>query len=218
MFSRTTFVTALFLLTATIHAQDGDGTQFITGVCTSDADCASACCGFNSGKCAAPLVAQERDGGCGFNGAAAPVAATASAAPVDASAVGSAVGTQFITGECTSDADCASTCCGFNSGKCAAPLVAQERDGGCGFSGTVVAADVVETPTAEVKTAAAGTQFITGECSGDADCASACCGFNSGKCAAPIVAQERDGGCGFGDAVANDDAVKNLRGRRYVEM
>lgn len=36
------------------------GTQFITGACTSDADCAAGCCGFNSGKCAGPVVAQER--------------------------------------------------------------------------------------------------------------------------------------------------------------
>ena len=36
----------------------------------------------------------------------------------------------------------------------------------------------------------AGSQFITGPCSGDADCASGCCGFNSGKCAGPVVAQE----------------------------
>jgi hypothetical protein len=36
------------------------GTQFITGPCTSDADCASGCCGFKSGKCAGAIVAQER--------------------------------------------------------------------------------------------------------------------------------------------------------------
>src|SRR4051812_17942690 len=58
-----------------------------------------------------------------------------------------------------------------------------------------------------------GTQFITGPCTSDADCASACCGFNSGKCAGPIIAQERDGGCGFGDAQPNDTAAQALRGQ-----
>ena len=62
--------------------------------------------------------------------------------------------------------------------------------------------------------AGAGTQFITGACTSDADCASACCGFKSGKCAGPVVAQERDGGCGFGDAQPNDNAAKALQGRR----
>jgi hypothetical protein len=48
--------------------------------------------------------------------------------------------------------------------------------------------------------AAQGTQFITGACTSDAQCASACCGFTSGKCAAPFVANERGEGCGFGNA------------------
>ena len=58
--------------------------------------------------------------------------------------------------------------------------------------------------------AKAGTQFITGTCAKDADCASACCGFRTGKCAGPVIAQERDGGCGFGDAVPNADAARAL--------
>lgn len=131
-----------------------------------------------------------------------------------------AQGTQFITGPCASDADCASGCCGFNSGKCAGPVVAQERDGGCGFGGAQSNADAAGTqgaPAANATagntgaTAGAGSQFITGECSSDADCASGCCGFNSGKCAGPVVAQERDGGCGFGDAQPNANAVQAAR-------
>ncbi|EON68131.1 hypothetical protein W97_07280 [Coniosporium apollinis CBS 100218] len=58
---------------------------------------------------------------------------------------------------------------------------------------------------------AQGTQFITGPCTSDANCASGCCGFNSGKCAGPIIAQERDGGCGFGDAQPNDIAARLFR-------
>jgi hypothetical protein len=151
-------------------------------------------------------------------------------------------GTQFITGPCTSDFICASDCCGFNTGKCAGPIVAQERDGGCGFGDAIpndraarlLRGQAPSPPTPVVPPngfvtittttsafgggqtqigAGQGKQFITGECKSDGDCASACCGFRSGKCAGPIVAQERDGGCGFGNAVPNDDAARALRGQ-----
>jgi hypothetical protein len=59
----------------------------------------------------------------------------------------------------------------------------------------------------------AGKQFITGQCTSDADCASGCCGFKSGKCAGAIIAQTRDGGCGFGNATPNDTAAQKLRGQ-----
>ena len=60
-----------------------------------------------------------------------------------------------------------------------------------------------------VLTAGAGTQFITGVCQSDADCASGCCGFTSGKCEGAIVSQERQG-CGFGNAKPNNNAAKAL--------
>ncbi|OAL32673.1 hypothetical protein AYO20_07831 [Fonsecaea nubica] len=258
----------------------GQGTQFITGPCTSDADCASSCCGFNSGLCAGPVIAQTRDGGCGFGdaqpndiaaqaffssqAAAAGATSPATAAPAPAAATSSppssgsgngnvGTGTQFITGACTSDADCASGCCGFNSGKCAGAIVAQERDGGCGFGDAqpndnaaqllrggqpTSAATSAPAPANTASTANTGTgttsgsnppidssipgsqnvgkadasQFITGQCFSDADCASGCCGFNTGKCAGAIIAQTRDGGCGFGDGQPNDNAAQALQG------
>jgi hypothetical protein len=123
-------------VTVSLYAA-AQGTQFITGVCASDAECASACCGFTSGKCAAPFVANERGEGCGFGdaqsnnnalaaseGAQGQANASAPAAPATpppaaaaAAPAAKAAGTQFITGACTSDADCASACCGFKSGK-----------------------------------------------------------------------------------------------------
>ncbi|KAK6385559.1 hypothetical protein LTS17_001127 [Exophiala oligosperma] len=291
----------------------GQGTQFITGPCKSDADCASGCCGFNSGKCAGPVVAQERDGGCGFGDASpnanaanaltggAPAATTpatassgavgtgttgggsggnnnngggggsGSAAAVNsnlpgAANVGNGAGKQFITGQCKSDADCASGCCGFKSGLCAGAVIAQTRDGGCGFgdsspnsnaaqaltggaaapaavatgssssssgnnnnnnnnnngngggatapSPTQAAAATIDSsiPGAANVGNGAGKQFITGQCLSDADCASGCCGFKSGKCAGAVIAQTRDGGCGFGDATPNDTAAQALSG------
>ncbi|EPE35238.1 hypothetical protein GLAREA_10935 [Glarea lozoyensis ATCC 20868] len=146
-----------------------------------------------------------------------------------------AQGTQFITGPCNVDADCAAGCCGFNTGKCAGPVVALGRDGGCGrgnavsnnnaavalgFTGAftpVSAAGGAAAPVAAPAAApavAAGTQFITGPCTSDADCAAGCCGFNTGKCAGPIIAQERDGGCGRGQATPNDNAAQKLRGAK----
>jgi hypothetical protein len=53
--------------------------------------------------------------------------------------------------------------------------------------------------------------FITDSCTSDNDCFSDCCGFNTGKCAGPIIALERDGGCGFGDPRPNSRAANNLR-------
>ncbi|GAD93936.1 hypothetical protein PTT_11589 [Paecilomyces variotii No. 5] len=161
------------------------GLQFITGPCKSDAECASGCCGFNSGLCAGPVVAQERDGGCGFGDAqpndnaaraltggapaatAPPTAAPAAASPVDAAVQG-------------------------------APADQAAR--------TAAAANPTLAGNGQAK------QFITGACNSDADCASGCCGFNSGLCAGAVVAQERDGGCGFGNAQPNDNAAKALTG------
>ena len=226
---------------ATYVPRAAPGSQFITGPCAGDVDCASGCCGFKSGKCAGAIIAQERDGGCGFgdpqpndNAARklrgeAPTANTGGSAPTTP-APSTAPGTQFITGPCKSDADCASGCCGFKSGKCAGAIIAQERDGGCGFgdaqpndnaarklrgeaSTGASAPSTPAPPTTPAPATAPGTQFITGPCKSDADCASGCCGFKSGKCAGAIIAQERDGGCGFGDAQPNDNAARKLRGQ-----
>ncbi|KAF1996009.1 hypothetical protein P154DRAFT_580251 [Amniculicola lignicola CBS 123094] len=196
---------AMFSMCLLVAAQ---GTQFITGECSSDADCASGCCGLANGKCAARLVAEE-GAGCGFNGGAA-FQSPAPAAP--APTLAPALGTQFITGECTADADCASGCCGLANGKCAARLVAEEG-AGCGFggNGNGNGNGNVQNNVPAVTPVAQGTQFITGLCTSDADCAAGCCGFNTGKCAGPVIAQERDGGCGFGDDQPNDIAAQQFR-------
>jgi hypothetical protein len=155
----------------------GAGTQFITGNCTSDADCADSCCGFDSGKCAGPVIAQERDGGCGFG----------NAEPNDAAAI--ALG---FTPNVNNTAETTNT-----------TEVTQA-------AAQTTLATIVVPSTAAATTQAAGTQFITGPCNSDADCADSCCGFNSGKCAGPIIAQERDGGCGFGNAQPNSIAAQKL--------
>jgi len=140
---------------------NGVGTQFITGQCLSNADCASGCCALPTGICSGPGAAfQQGKEGCGFSStAAAPAAAAAAPPPAAAPAaatgtavatlataggpafdpsgvknVGNGVGAQFIGGQCLSAADCASTCCAGPSGICSG-LGAQTQAGktGCGF-------------------------------------------------------------------------------------
>ncbi|KAI3536690.1 biotrophy-associated secreted protein 2 [Colletotrichum filicis] len=144
----------------------GNGQQFITGQCLSDADCASGCCNGPKGACAARAVATENGkAGCGFTGTGAGAAtgstgggtaAEAAAPPQAAPSVGTGAGSgaaagtsgapgsqnvgkgngqQFITGQCLSNADCASGCCAGPKGVCSATAVANESGKtGCGFT------------------------------------------------------------------------------------
>jgi len=188
------------------------GTQFITGNCSSDADCNSTCCDPVKGLCAAKLVAQEDGDNCTGDGGAAtaPVASSAAVVVASATAASSAAastGTQFITGVCGSDADCASGCCDAVKGLCAARLVAEQDGDGCGFDGSAAApaassaaASVAGTSPAPASTFVssgkpAGTQFITGNCAATSECASTCCDAKTGLCAALDVAQEDGHGC-----------------------
>ncbi|KAK7025476.1 hypothetical protein VNI00_016005 [Paramarasmius palmivorus] len=302
------FTVLLALLTinfaaATYIPRQAPGTQFITGPCQSDKDCASDCCGFNSGKCAGPVIAQERDGGCGFgdpqpNDRAARVfrgeaPAAPATPPANNGAGGAAAGSGKLLVLSSSPAlaptmanvpldavdSTAESALVLSShknvmvaavsathnptttllGNSAAvrplepsslqvharvtliallvavdsTLATLERDGGCGFGdaqpndnaarklrGEAPAAPGTPPPANNGAGGAAagsgkppGTQFITGPCANDGECASGCCGFNSGKCAGAIIAQERDGGCGFGDAQPNDNAARKLRGQ-----
>lgn len=150
-----------------------------------------------------------------------------------------AQGKQFITGPCTSDADCQLGCCASDSGLCAARLVAIERGANCGFvpaggvnNNQAVAPAPVAGPVTVKSTEGAGNQivpvinpggkFITSNCASDLECTAGCCAFRTGKCAGPVIAQERDGGCGFGNPTPNRDAADaflNLRlGRRGPAM
>jgi hypothetical protein len=67
--------------------------------------------------------------------AAAVMAAPSPQDPAGSANIGQGNGQQFITGSCTSDADCASQCCAKPAGKCSAVAV-QFADGkqGCGFT------------------------------------------------------------------------------------
>ncbi|KAL7819476.1 hypothetical protein V8C44DRAFT_354977 [Trichoderma aethiopicum] len=150
---------------------NGAGQQFITGICLTDADCASGCCaGLNGGAVCSGVGAQFQNGktGCGFpstssasdsNNAAAPAPATS---PAAAPAQGSSSAP-------------ASAPAGFNT---AVGDPAGVKNLGNG----------------------AGQQFITGICLSDADCASGCCAaLNGGAVCSGVGAQFQNGktGCGF---------------------
>ncbi|KAI0403720.1 hypothetical protein F4802DRAFT_570773 [Xylaria palmicola] len=140
--------------------------QFIGGECINSNDCAqgTACCAtFGSIGLCSGLAADFQAGktGCGFGDGSSPTVPSASSAassavvpeatggaggnvvavaPGSAGAqnVGTGAGTQFITGQCISDADCQSTCCA-SDGKCAAPAVVNSPQDPrtCGFVGTL---------------------------------------------------------------------------------
>ena len=139
---------------------NGQGLQFITGACLNNADCGSGCCaGLNGGGiCSGPAVGDAQGKtGCGFGGDGAVGAVptppagqeedvvdvgegvgAGAGAGAGAENVGTGNGSQFITGQCFSDADCASACCagsqGSANGACSAVLVAEENGKtGCGF-------------------------------------------------------------------------------------
>ena len=153
----------LFTAFSAFVAAQGTGTQFITGACTSDANCASGCCGFKSGKCAGAIVALERDGGCGFG----------SGTPND-----NAARKLGFTGVFNPAA-------GTGGAAAAAPAAAGNANANMNANGNAATGNAA----AGAASNGAGSQFITGVCQSDADCASACCGFKSGKCAGPVIAQ-----------------------------
>lgn len=96
-------------------------------------------CGFGDDGAAAPAAppaADTPDAGAGA-GAGANAGAGAGAGEAGSQNVGKGDGSQFITGQCLSDADCASGCCAKPNGVCSAVAVANEAGKeGCGFVGT----------------------------------------------------------------------------------
>ncbi|EPE08590.1 biotrophy-associated secreted protein 2 [Ophiostoma piceae UAMH 11346] len=153
-------------LAGSANVGTGAGTQFITGQCFSAADCASGCCvaqADGTNLCKAELVTTSAglscdatcDGAAPTNTTDTPAAATSAAsAPASTGAAGSAqctvdtslagsasvgtgAGTQFITGQCLSAADCASGCCVAQASGvalCKAELLTTQSGLSCDFS------------------------------------------------------------------------------------
>jgi len=217
----------------------GNGAQFITGECLSNADCASECCATlgNLGICSGPDVASAQGkSGCGFGGGSTSSPATTQVPqkpppatggsglkpdPAGEKNIGNGNGSQFITGQCLSNADCGSGCCATlgDIGICSGPDVSTAQGkSGCEFKGSAPA-KTQDPPPAKNQPPAAGAsglkpdpageknigngmggQFITGQCLSDADCRSDCCATlgDIGICSGPAVSTvQGKSGCGF---------------------
>ncbi|KAJ7153954.1 hypothetical protein C8R43DRAFT_1001571 [Mycena crocata] len=202
---------ALTLVAMSIHAHElpsrfasqRRGNQFVTGPCTQDSDCQQGCCAFTTGKCAGPSIAQTRDGGCGF-GNAAPNCNVAKALKLGdcvAGAVNSDLSDPAIQKAAAFTAKLdglaftpSSSSAGASDNQAAAP------------PGTDVP---VSPPVSSAKQSSKKTVFET--CAADSECQQGCCGFSSGKCAGPAVAQTNgSGGCGHGGKAPNCDVATLL--------
>ncbi|KAK8067312.1 hypothetical protein PG997_014059 [Apiospora hydei] len=185
----------------------GDGSQFITGQCASDADCASACCAKANGQCAAKAVANENGkDGCGFTSAAAgaggasnsktptsSAAASASSGAAAGAAKNKAGGAAASSAAASAQASASAAAGSKTPTSSAAASASSAAAGGAG-----AAAVDTSKPGSQNVGKGDGSQFITGQCASDADCASGCCAKPKGVCSAEAVSNV-DGkqGCGF---------------------
>ncbi|KAM5543696.1 hypothetical protein V8D89_002313 [Ganoderma adspersum] len=81
----------------------------------------------------------------------------------------------------------------------------------CAAATYVPRAEAEGSSETEALVARHGHQYTGGACSHDSECASNCCGFNTGKCAGPFVALLKDGGCGHGESHAEHKLRRDLR-------
>ncbi|KID80449.1 hypothetical protein MBR_01761, partial [Metarhizium brunneum ARSEF 3297] len=155
----------------------GNGKQFITGKCLSNADCSTNCCaGKNGGGVCSAVAVANADGktGCGFGGGnAGNNGANAGNNGANAGNNGANAGNN-----------------GANAGNNGANAGNNGANAGNGGNQGVPTGD-----GAENFANGAGKQFITGVCASDADCASTCCAKTTKACAAiGAVGAEN---CGF---------------------
>ncbi|KAF7350621.1 hypothetical protein MSAN_01622200 [Mycena sanguinolenta] len=134
----------------------------INGTCAADSDCRQGCCGFSTGQCAGPLAAQtdgtggiappgQNKGNCKtmpfrpqqhlplrFIRSTSPpqhrtLVELRRKTPTIAQLAAKQKGKKTVFETCAADRDCQQGCCGFKSGACAGPDVAQTNgSGGCG--------------------------------------------------------------------------------------
>ncbi|KAI0630217.1 hypothetical protein C8Q77DRAFT_248962 [Trametes polyzona] len=173
------------------------GNQFVTGPCTQDSDCQQGCCAFNTGKCAGPAIAQTRDGGCGF-GNPKPNCNVAAALGLNSCVAGAQNG-NLADPAVQAAAAFSANLNGIKftpatGGAAAAPPAAAPP----------AAAPAGKKSAAELAASQQGKKTVFVECSSDSECQQGCCGFSTGKCAGPAVAQTNgSGGCGRGNAAPN---------------
>ncbi|KAJ4286654.1 hypothetical protein N0V88_007946 [Collariella sp. IMI 366227] len=176
---------------------NGAGGQFIGGQCLGVADCASGCCatlpqgGQTIGVCSG-VGAQNQAGkqGCGF----------------EAAGAGGGNNNSTNSNDCNNQG-------GNQGGNENNPSADNGSDNGAGAGAGNNAAvgETIKASTLKPDPSGAGNvgngqgrQFITGGCTGDADCASACCALVNtgverfGVCSGPLAnTQNGKQGCGF---------------------
>jgi hypothetical protein len=184
------------------------GSQFVTGACTSDVDCQQGCCAFNTGKCAGPGIAQSRDGGCGFSSPKpnCNVAAALGLKDCVAGAVNGNLADPNVQAAAKFTAHLDGIAFTPASGGAPAPAAKEVAP--------VAAAEAAPAKGKSVADLAAGQKAkksVFEQCANDGECQQGCCGFSSGKCAGPAVAQTNgSGGCGHGTGSANCDVAAAL--------
>ncbi|KAL2128739.1 hypothetical protein VTI74DRAFT_8717 [Chaetomium olivicolor] len=181
---------------------NGAGIQFIGGQCLGAADCASGCCatlpkgGQTIGVCSG-VGAQNQAGkqGCGFEAAG-----------------GGKSGNNTQAGkQKNNDTKCGNKDNNNNNGAGNNGTGNKNNNNNNGTGNNAAAGGTVKPSTLKPDPAGAsnvgngqGKQFITGECTSDADCASGCCALvNTGSerfgiCSGPLAnTQNGKQGCGF---------------------
>lgn len=184
------------------------GTQFVSGPCKKDADCQQGCCGFNTGKCAGPSIAQTRDGGCGF-GNAKPNCNVAAALKLNACAPG-AVKTHADSPAVQAAAKVVAKLDNLPFTPAKKPADTKKARNGkraaAKNAGKKAKPTVAQLAAQQKSKKAVGTT-----CKADKECQQGCCGFKTGTCAGPAVAQTNGaGGCGHGSKTPNCNVATAL--------
>jgi len=220
-------VVALYFIAAGVQAHQlpsrytlaRRGNQFVTGPCKHDSDCQQGCCAFNTGLCAGPGIAQTRDGGCGF-GNAKPNCNVAKALNLGVCAHGAEscdVSDPAVqkAAEFTAKLDKLPFTPAKSSS--AKPAKSSPAKSSPAKPATGKAAPSSAAPASSGKSVAqlAASQkskkTVFETCSSDSQCQQGCCGFSTGKCAGPAVAQANgSGGCGHGASSPNCDVATLL--------
>ncbi|KAJ6493334.1 hypothetical protein C8R45DRAFT_185931 [Mycena sanguinolenta] len=164
--------------------------KVVTESCTGDDQCQQGCCGFKSGKCAGPDVAQTNgSGGCG-RGSKAPNCNVATLLGFK-NCIAGAKNNNLKDAAIQQSA-------AFASQLDHIPFKPSKRD---------IDEELTLARRASISQLAAkqkSKKFVTESCTGDDQCQQGCCGFKSGKCAGPDVAQTNgSGGCGRGSKAPN---------------
>ncbi|KAF7332417.1 hypothetical protein MKEN_00123600 [Mycena kentingensis (nom. inval.)] len=155
--------------------------------CGADSECQQGCCGFTTGKCAGPAVAQTNgSGGCG-KGTAAPNCNVATLLGFPGTCISG-----FKNGD-------------LNDRTVQAATAFSAQLNGIAFTPSVGGGAAAPPRTEQRRrTPGRSKKTVFEACGADSECQQGCCGFNSGKCAGPAVAQTNgSGGCGRGTAAPN---------------